>query len=137
MKNPSSQDPQPQVGNLPTLVAGIDLHPEAQKRHKEFVDDFANVLLLQSKTLALAQKADVVLSTHVENARKIALSREQNTGRLREILLIVGSGMMGTFLQGFPTEMATEPIRKNMIIFNVCMGILGAVLVFRGRGSKS
>jgi hypothetical protein len=45
--------------------------------------------------------------------------------------------MIGTFLQGFPTEMAINPIRKNMIIFNVSMGIIGALLVSWGLARKS
>jgi hypothetical protein len=72
------------MANLPTLVASIDLHPQAQQRAEEYIDDFTDSLLLQSKTLALTQKANVVLSTHVDEARKIVVSREQNRGRLRE-----------------------------------------------------
>jgi hypothetical protein len=49
----------------------------------------------------------------------------------------VGSALIGTFLQGFPNEMATDPIRKRMIILNVCMGVLGALLLAWGLAKKS
>lgn len=136
MSTPPSQRTQPRSRNLPGLVASIELHPQAEQRAIEFVDDFADSLLLQSQALALTQKANVVLSTHVDDARKIIISREQNRGHFREILLILGSAMMGTFLQGFPSEMATDPVRKHMLVFNVCMGIVGASLLFWGLARK-
>ena len=123
MVGPPRQTPQPRATDFPTLVANIELHPQAQQQATNYVDDFADSLLHQSKTLALTQRANVVLSTHVDDARQIIIGREQNRGKLRETLLVAGSAMIGAFLQGFPTEMATNPIRKNMIIFNVCMGI--------------
>lgn len=137
MTTPPKQSLQPGATNRPPLVASIDLHPQAQQRAEEYIDDFADSLLLQSKTLALTQHANVVLSTHVDDAREIISTRSQNKGRSRESLLIAGSAMIGTFLQGFPTEMATEPMRKLMIIFNVGMGILGALLVSWGLARKS
>jgi hypothetical protein len=115
----------------------VELHPQAQQQAEDYVNDFADSLLLQSKALALAQKANVVLSTHVDSARQIILSREQSRGRWREILIIVGSALIGTFLQGFPNEMATDPVRKRMIIFNVCMGVLGALLLAWGLAKKT
>ena len=121
--------PQPNATNLPTLVESIDLHPQARQRAQEYIDDFRDCLMLQSKSLALTQKANVVLSTHVDDARQIIRSRAQDRGRLRAFLLMVGSAMFGTFLQGFPIEMATEPMRKHMIVFNVCAGIIGSLVV--------
>jgi len=130
------QSPPPRSSDLPTLVANIDLHPQAQTRIEQYVDEFTSSILLQSKTLALTQRANIVLSTHVDDARQIVNSRAQ-ASRLRETLLIAGSAMVGTFLQGFPTELAAEPMRKNMIIFNVCMGVLGILLVTWGLARKS
>ena len=129
---PPPRTAQPRVTNLPALVASIELLPQAQERADEYIADFADSLPLQSKTSALTQKANVVLSTHVDQAQEIITSRAHKHGRLREFLLIAGSAMIGTFLQGFPTEMSAEPIRRNIIIFNVCMGVLGVGLVSWG-----
>ena len=137
MTNHSSQNPHLRTEALPTLVANVELHPQAEQRAKEYVDHFSDSLLMQSKALALAQRADAVLSTHVDDARKIIITRQQNSGRLRETLLIAGSAMFGTFLQGFPLEMATNPFRKGIIILNVTMGVVGALLVSWGLARKS
>jgi len=126
---PRPPTPPPPATKLPTLIANIDLHAQAQQRAEDYVDEFADSLLLQSKTLALTQKANIVLSTHVDDAHEIISTRAQKRGRLREFLLIAGSAMIGTFLQGFPTEMSMDPIRRKMVVFNVCMGLFGAGLV--------
>lgn len=135
--SPPPDPPQRQDTDLPALIASLELHPQAQRRAEDYIDEFTEALLLQSKTLALTQKANVVLSTHVDDAQEIISTRAHKRGKLREFLLIAGSAMIGTFLQGFPTEMSANPVRKIMIFFNVGMGIVGASLISWGLMRKS
>jgi hypothetical protein len=109
-------------------VESKDLHPQAELRAREYIDSFAEALLLQSKTLAAIQEADVVLSTHVDDARDIIKSQKRS--RARELTLIFGSALLGAFIQGFPTELATG--RQVMTLVYTALGFLGMLLIFVG-----
>jgi hypothetical protein len=110
-------------------VESKDLHAQAELRAREYIDSFAEALLLQSKTLAAIQEADVVLSTHVDDARDIII-KAQKRGRARELTLIFGSALLGAFIQGFPTELAAG--RKVMTLVYTALGFLGMLLIFVG-----
>jgi hypothetical protein len=106
-----------------------ELHSQAEQRAREYIDDFAESLLLQSKTLADIQEADVVLSTHVDDAHNIII-RAQKKGWERELFLILGSALFGTFLQGFITELTAG--HKGLVIVYTFLGFLGMIMVFIG-----
>lgn len=135
----ADQDSLQPISQSETPIASamnLDLHPQAEAQLTKFTEEYASALLLQSRALAASERANVVLSTHVEDAKDLVISREKTKGKGREILIVMGSAMIGTFLQGFPTEMANDPIRKSMIIFNVIVGVLGMLLLVWGLAKK-
>jgi hypothetical protein len=115
------------MANLQAQIENKELHQKAEQLAKDYVDDFAESLLLQSKTLAVLQKADVVLSTHVDDARDIII-REQKRGWSREFFIIMGSALFGAFIQGFITELSAG--RKALIAIYMIMGVAGMLMVF-------
>lgn len=106
-----------------------ELHPHAEQLARDIVDDFAATLLLQSKLVAAQQKAELVLSSHIEEAMNI-ISREQKRGWSRELLIVVGAALFGAFIPGFITELSTG--RQLLIVIYTVLGLLGMFLVFLG-----
>lgn len=106
-----------------------ELHPQAANLAREFVNDFAISLLLQAKTIAYQQKADVVMSSHIVEAREI-LQAEHKKSWSREILIILGSALVGAFIQGFTTELSGG--NTFLIAIYTVMGFIGILMVFWG-----
>ncbi len=108
-----------------------ELHPEAEKRAQAYIRDFATSLLLQAKILAFQRRANVVLSTHVEEAKDLVEGERQQSW-LRQLVIILGSAFLGAFLQGFVTELSTEPPNPWVIAAYTAMGFIGIMAVFWG-----
>ena len=106
-----------------------EFHPRAEQLAAEFVDEFAASLLLQAKMLASQERAEVVLSNHVEEAREV-LIRERKKRWYRELLIIFGSALFGAFIPGFTTELSTG--RQLLIVVYTAMGFVGMLLLFLG-----
>ncbi len=114
--------------NLQTRVTNIDLHPQADQTARDLIANYAEALLLQSKTLAVLQGVDEVQSIHVRSAQDILFSQGPKRGRAKELVTIFGAALFGAFLQGFVTELAAG--RALWIAVYVAMGVLGMLLVF-------
>ena len=117
------------MANSQTEVIQKDLHPQAENLAYEFVNDFAVSLLLQAKTIAYQRKADVVMSSHIIEAREI-LQSEYRKNWFREILIVLGSAFLGAFIQGFTTELSTG--NSVLIAVYTAMGFSGMLMVFWG-----
>lgn len=77
-------------------VPNKELHARAEELAKQYVDEFAATLLLQAKVLAAQD--EIVLAKHVEEAREI-ISRERTRSWHRELLMVLGSALVGSFIQ--------------------------------------
>ena len=106
-----------------------DLHPEAEKRAKQYVNDFATSLLLQAKIIAFRTKADVVLSNHVDEALD-SINRDKKQTWSRELLIILGSAFVGAFIQGFISELSSG--NSLLIATYTVLGFVGMFMVFLG-----
>jgi len=106
-----------------------ELHPQAERLAQAYIRDFATSLLLQAKILAYRRKADVVLSTHVEQAKDV-IESERKQSWSRELVIILGSAFFGAFLQGFITELSTG--RTGLIAIYTAIGFIGILMVFWG-----
>lgn len=106
-----------------------EFHPRAEQLAEEYVDDFAASLLLQAKILAPQERADVVLGSHVEEAREV-LSRERRARWYRELLIVFGSALFGAFVPGFITELSNG--HQLLTVVYTAMGFLGMLLLFLG-----
>jgi hypothetical protein len=86
---------------MPDRLPGIEvpLHANAHARIREFVDDFATSLVLQSKLSAFRERADEVLTRHVEEALDIV--KYKGRGWSRDLSTIVGAALFGAFIPGF------------------------------------
>jgi hypothetical protein len=106
-----------------------ELHPQAEKAIKQFVSDFATSLILQAKLIAYRSKADLVLSTHVDEALD-TVNRNRKQTWSRELLIILGSALLGAFVQGFISELSSG--NSWLIATYVALGFIGMFLVFLG-----
>ncbi|MCI0693177.1 hypothetical protein L0337_14380 [candidate division KSB1 bacterium] len=112
-----------------TVVLNQNLHPHAEDRLREHTDDFHASLALQAKVLAFKEKADLVLSAHVEEARRMIVSKKRDAWR-QEISTIVGGAFFGAFLSGFITALPAGD--KLAIVIYTTLGFVGMFLVFWG-----
>ena len=110
-------------------VLNRELHPHAEQVAQEYVDEFAASLLLQAKMLAFQERADLVLSNHIEEAIQV-INRERKKGWTRELMLVLGSALFGAFIPGFVTELSAG--HQLLIALYTSLGFLGMLLVFLG-----
>lgn len=106
-----------------------ELHPHAEEVARQYVDEFAASLLLQAKMLAFQEKADLVLSNHVDEARDV-IQRERKKRWSKDLLIVVGSALFGAFIPGFITELSAG--HHFLLTTYTNMGFLGMLLVFLG-----
>jgi len=106
-----------------------DLHPQAASLSREIINKYAISLLLQAKMIAYQQRADLVMSSHVNEAHEI-LQSEHKKNWSREILMILGSSLLGAFVQGFTTELSAG--NTTLIAVYTIMGFIGILMVFWG-----
>lgn len=106
-----------------------EFHPRAEQLAQEYVDEFAASLLLQAKMLASQERAEMVLSSHVEDALEV-LRRERKRRWYRELLIVFGSALFGAFIPGFITELSTG--HQILTVVYTAMGFSGMLLLFLG-----
>jgi hypothetical protein len=93
------------------------------------VDEFAASLLFQAKMLAFQEHADLVLSTHIEEALEV-INRERKKRWTRELMIVIGSALFGAFIPGFMTELSAG--HQLLIVVYTSLGFRGMLLVFSG-----
>ena len=110
-------------------IIGKELHSQAKKLVKQYINSFSESLILQAKVLAFRRGAELVLSNDVQDALEI-LSKERSKKWIKQLLIILGSAFFGAFLQGFITELS----RGNIFLIAVYtfLGFMGMLLVFWG-----
>ena len=118
------------MSNLQKQASGKVLHPQAQTVAEGYIEDFADALMLQSKTIAAIQGADEVQSVHVSAARNIILASFQKAKRSSELYVLFGSVLLGAFLQGFLSEYSNG--RPGWMVFYVGLGMVGTLVTFNG-----
>ncbi len=117
------------MSNNQTEVINTEIHPQAGFAIKKYTHDFATSLLLQAKTIAYRSKADVVLSSHVDEALdKIYKDRKQSS--TKELLIVLGGAFFGAFIQGFISELSSG--NAVLIATYVFLGFIGMFMVFLG-----
>jgi len=112
-----------------TDIVNLELHPQAQTRARERINEFGTSMLLQAKLIAYKTKADLVLSRHIDEAVN-TMYTEHKQSWTKELLIIVGGALFGAFIQGFVTELSTG--NKLLIAIYTLLGFVGMLLVFVG-----
>ena len=118
------------MSNLQKQALGKALHPQTQTTAEGHIQDFAEALMLQSKTIAAIQGADEVQSVHVNAARAFILTTFQKAKRSSELYISFGSILLGAFLQGLITEYSNG--RPGWMVIYVMLGVVGALMAFWG-----
>jgi hypothetical protein len=106
-------------------VTGKEFHPRAAKLVNEYSKTFITSLKLQSQIIAHKNKAEIVLSNHVEEAFNKLNSH--STFWSRELKIIIGSALFGAFVQGFINELSSGNIA--LIAVYTILGFSGMFLV--------
>jgi hypothetical protein len=107
----------------------IAFHPNAKDLAKRNIADFSDSLVLQAKILAYQQKDDMVLCNHVRDALDI-ISKRKKTKWTRDLGIVIGSALFGTFVQGFVAELSSTPINPALIAIYTILGVAGLIGVF-------
>ena len=108
-------------------VLNKEFHARAEELAKEYVDEFAATLLLQSKLLA--GQDEIVLAKHVEEAREI-INRERRKAWLGQLLIVLGSTLFGAFIPGFINGVSSGS--RLIIVIYTLIGFCGMFLLFLG-----
>ncbi len=116
--------------NLQKRASEKVLHPHAQIAVENYIADFADTLVTQSKILATLNEADEVQSNHVNAARDVVLTGIHRTKRSSEAFIMIGSVLLGAFLQGFFTEYSHN--RPGWMVIYVIVGLIGTVCTWLG-----
>jgi hypothetical protein len=108
-------------------VLNKEFHTRAEELAKQYVDEFAATLLLQSKLLA--NEDEIVLVKHVEEAREI-INRERKKTWHRQLLIVLGSTFCGAFIPGFIEGISSSS--SVLTVIYTCVGFLGMLILFLG-----
>jgi hypothetical protein len=117
------------VDNKSDAIIGKELHPQAKKLVKQFINNFTESLIVQAKVLAFRRGAELVLSNDVQEALEI-ITKERTKNWKKQIVIILGSALLGAFVQGFVTELSGGNT-VLMAVYTV-LGFIGMFLVFWG-----
>jgi hypothetical protein len=109
----------------------ISLNGDAGELVEVAAIDYAERLLVQSQMVAYHDKANLVLINHVEEARK-EMEQSGSRNAWREVLIFIGSAMLGGGFQGFFTELAANPVRRFWAGFYAVSAFVGMLLGFLG-----
>jgi len=115
---------------MPNIQRIIDkkLHANAAIAIQESAYSFSDALILESKTLAALEGADEVQTVHVERARDLVFSSTRNKNHIREVMLFVGSLLLGLSLQGFFQEYSSATPRVGWMAVYAAIGIFATVV---------
>jgi hypothetical protein len=112
-------------------IVGKELHPNAEKLLRQYINVFATTLLYQAKLLAYQKNDDVVLSNHVEEA--LGMARKGPERRwLKEVLVILGSTFFGAGVSGIISEYTSAGPRPLLFVIYAVMGFTGIAMMFLG-----
>ena len=100
-------------------------HLQASRLVDKHIEAFARSLKLQAQIIAQKNKADIVLSNHVEDA--INRLNSHSNSLSQNLLIIIGSTLLGIFIQEFITEIFHGNI--TMLGIYIILGFLGFFLV--------
>jgi len=120
---------QPPVPRNADEIIAKNLHQSAEAKIGEYTGSFANTVVLQSKIQAYAERAEVVLSRHVDEAMD-HIMHQRKIDWIREGFKIVGGAFVGAFIPGLITSLHANDITATVIY--IVLGFIGMLMVFLG-----
>ena len=120
---------------MPTIQAIAEtkgLHENATQVTEDLRRQYTDFLLFQSKLIATIEGADEVQAIRVERANEIIFHATPARSKIKEVIALVSSILLGAFLQGFITEYSNN--RPNYMVVYAGAGVVGFLcLVFAYR----
>jgi hypothetical protein len=116
-------------------IASKPFHPEAESLALSHIGRFATVLLWQAKVVAAREKAEIVLSTHVNNAVD-NIVQDKGRWRQRELAIAVAGALFGGGFEGFASELAQSSLHAGWLGLYALVGVAGLGLLFWALGWK-
>jgi hypothetical protein len=108
------------------------LHPNAAQLIKEHATNFAESLIVYSKTVAYQKGDELVLTSHVKDALEI-IQRESKRKRWKELAIFASSAILGFSIQGFLTELSrlnqSPPVGSSIVaLIYASLTVISAVV---------
>lgn len=116
-------------------IAGKPFHGEAEALALSYVGRFATVLMWQAKVVAAREKAEIVLSNHVNDAVD-SIVQDKGRWRRRELAIALGGALFGGGFQGFANELAQSSLRAGWVGLYALSAVVGLALLFWALGWK-
>lgn len=104
-------------------------HAHAERLARDYSLDFATSLILQAKLLAHSRGDDVVTQRHVEDARYVLRSQQEQESWTRQFLNLIGSAIFGASFAAFVREALTSSPNMSWIVGFGVAGFLALILV--------
>lgn len=110
-------------------IVDKQLHPLAKEQATKLVNELAITLVLQAKTLAFREKAELVLKRHIDESLEFILHHKKREW-ISEFLKIIGGALIGAFVPGLITSLPANDITSTIIY--IVLGFAGMIMVFIG-----
>lgn len=95
-------------------IVNLPIEKKAESLIYDQVDDFAARIIAQARLTANAQGDNVVLERHVREALE-HITRQQKSGKVKQLMADLGNIMLGAFLTGFVTEVTINAAHLNVV----------------------
>ena len=105
------------------------IHTQAETLVREVVAEFENDLRLQANVLA--RDDEIVLSRHVREAL-MTIRRRAERRWTEELLILIGSALLGAFLGNFPNELSKPSPSVLWLAIDVILGFVGSLVLLFG-----
>ena len=114
-------------------IIGKSFHDDARALALSYVGRFATLLMWQAKVVAAREKAEIVLSTHVEEALG-GIVKERGRSRWREFAIALGGALLGGGFQGFANELSKSSMSALWLSLFAITAVAGVALLFWALG---
>ena len=114
-------------------ITAKPLHDDARALAMSYVGRFATLLMWQAKVVAAREKAEIVLSSHIEEALG-GIVKERGRSRRREFAIALGGALFGAGFQGFVNELTLSDMRALWLSLFAFTAVAGVALLFWALG---
>jgi hypothetical protein len=113
------------MSNSLKSLLDLEFHSAAKTALLQRADEFATSLMLEAKNIAYRNRADIVISSYIDDALEIINSKKKDN-LSKQVAQVIGGAFFGAFIQGFITELSTG--NTLLIVIYVVLGFLGVGL---------
>jgi hypothetical protein len=114
-------------------ISSKPFHDDAQVLSLSYIGRFATLLMWQAKVVATRERAEVVLSTHVDEALG-SIVKERGRSRRRDFAIALGGALFGCGFMGFVNEAAMSEMSAPWLSLFGVTCVTGVALLFWALG---